>query len=99
MHFGLFWDVQISHKHRVCWQASCCSEPTQLAECALPAMMPLRAACCGDLVHGVVRLSPEWDWPLGMSWEEVLGGGKHAHKMWEFGEMILYKLFDFSGLW
>ena len=44
-------------------QASCCSEPTQLSECALPAMMPLRAACCGDLVHGVVRLSSEWDWP------------------------------------
>jgi len=26
---------------------------------------------------------------MGMSWEEVLGGGKHAHKMQEFGEMIL----------
>lgn len=78
MHFGSFWDVQISQSIGFVWQASCCSEPTQLGECALPAMMPLRAACCGDLVHGVVRLSPEWDWPLGMSWEEALGGGKHA---------------------
>ena len=56
------WTSRIHTSIRV-WQASCCSEPTQLAECALPAMMPLRAACCGDLVHGVVRLSPEWDWP------------------------------------
>ena len=40
-------------------QAACCSEPVQLAECAVPAMVPLRQACCGHLAS-IQRSSPQW---------------------------------------
>ncbi|CAE7567468.1 unnamed protein product [Symbiodinium natans] len=42
-------------------EASCCQRGHASSDCAAPAFVPLRAACCGELRQGVQRFTAEWE--------------------------------------